>query len=93
MSDELLLSCTNQRKQRARFFYHEAGDPSSRFTIDSPYEYNSNNQLIYTPGDLDMRRKCEILKYKDKAIGSGSNSQANLYSYLAKKKEITIYTL
>jgi len=86
MSDELLLSCTNQRKQRARFFYHEAGDPSSRFTIDSPYEYNSNNQLIYTPGDLDMRRKCEILKYKDKAIGSGSNSQANLYSYLAKKK-------
>lgn len=86
MSDELLLSCTNQRKQRARFFYHEAGDPSSRFTINSPYEYDSNDQLIYSPSDLDMRRKCEILKYKEKSVNSETNSQANLYSYLAKKK-------
>lgn len=86
MSDDLLLSCTNQRRQRSRFFYHEAGDPSSRFTIDSPYEYDSNDQLVYTPGDLDMRRKCEILKYKEKSMGSESNSQANFYSYLARRR-------
>ena len=87
MSNDLLLSCSNQRKQRARFFYHEAGDPSSRFSIASPYEYNSNNQLIYSPSDLDMRRKCEILKYKEKSTNSETNSQSNLYSYLAKKKK------
>ena len=62
MSD-FILSCTNQRKQRSRFFYHEAGDPSSRFNIISPYTYNSNNQLIHSSNDFNMRRKAEILKY------------------------------
>ena len=81
MSD-FLLSCTNQRKQRSRFFYHEAGDPSSRFNVVSPYSYNANNQLIHSPNDFNMRRKSEILKYKTTDY---KNNQKLSYSFLAKK--------
>ena len=82
MSD-FILSCTNQRKQRSRFFYHEAGDPSSRFNIISPYTYNSNNQLLHSSNDFNMRRKAEILKYD-----ANNNKKANKkekYAFLATK--------
>ena len=84
MSDpsDFLLSCTNQRKQRSRYFYHEAGDSASRFNIISPYTYNSSNNLIYSSNDFNMRRKAEILKY-----GSNNNKKANKkdsYAFLAK---------
>lgn len=78
------LSCTNQRKQRSRFFYHEAGDSSSRLNIISPYTYeNNNNQLIYTQNDFDMRRKAEILKYNNNSNLNNNNKQK--YSFLSKK--------
>ena len=86
---DLLLTCTNQKKQRARFFFHESGDPSSRFNIISPYVTDVNGELVYTPGQLDMRRKCEILKYKSNSIGE-QNIQKNKYAYLSKKKKKTI---
>lgn len=76
------LSCTNQRKQRSRFFYHEAGDSSSRLNIISPYTYN-NNQLVYTQNDFDMRRKAEILKYNNNSNINNNNKQK--YSFLSKK--------
>ena len=72
MSD-FTLSCINQRKQRSRFFYHEAGDSSSRFNIVSPYVYGSNNQLTYTQNDFDMRRKVEILKYDNNSNINNNN--------------------
>ena len=77
------LSCTNQRKQRSRFFYHEAGDSSSRLNIISPYIYETNNQLVYTQNDFDMRRKAEILKYNNNSNLNNNNKQK--YSFLSKK--------
>lgn len=77
----LTLTCTNQRKQRSRFFYHEAGDSSSRFNTVSPYTYNSLNQLTYSQNDFNMRRKAEILKYQRE---KDSNKKKN-YAYLANK--------
>ena len=77
------LSCTNQRKQRSRFFYHEAGDSSSRLNIISPYIYETNNQLIYTQNDFNMRRKAEILKYNNNSNLNNNNKQK--YSFLSKK--------
>jgi len=82
MSD-FTLSCINQRKQRSRFFYHEAGDSSSRFNIVSPYVYGTNNQLTYTQNDFDMRRKVEILKYDNNS--NINNNKKQKYSFLAKK--------
>jgi hypothetical protein len=63
-SSSFILTCTNQRQQRQRFFKHEAG-AQSRTELISPYVYDSSGQLIYTPTDLDMRRKAEILKYQN----------------------------
>jgi hypothetical protein len=82
MSD-FTLSCTNQRKQRSRFFYHEAGDSSSRLNIVSPYVYNTNNQLTYTQNDFDMRRKVEILKYSNNS--NINNNKKQKYAFLSKK--------
>ena len=82
MSD-FSLSCTNQRKQRSSFFFHEAGDSSSRFNIVSPYIYNANNQLVYSPDDLNMRRKAEILKYKNQ--NQNNNNKKLSYAFLSKK--------
>jgi hypothetical protein len=82
MSD-FTLSCTNQRKQRSRFFYHEAGDSSSRLNIISPYIYATNNQLVYTQNDFNMRRKAEILKYNNNSNLNNNNKQK--YSFLSKK--------
>lgn len=78
--------CKIQEDQRKRFFFHEAGDPSSRFNVISPYITNSLGELIYTPAELDMRRKCEILKYKSNTK-INENTKANKYSYLSKKKK------
>lgn len=82
MSD-FTLSCTNQRKQRSRFFYHEAGDSSSRLNIVSPYVYTTNNQLTYTQNDFDMRRKVEILKYSNNS--NINNNKKQKYAFLSKK--------
>lgn len=82
MSD-FTLSCTNQRKQRSRFFYHEAGDSSSRFNIISPYTYNSNQQLIHSNNDFNMRRKAEILKYNSN--NNNNTNKKNNFAFLAKK--------
>ena len=73
------LSCINQRKQRAQFFFHEGGT-NSRFTPVCPYTKDSSGNLIYTPKDLDMRRKAEILKYIKPNNG---NVSKNKYSQLA----------
>lgn len=73
------LTCTNQRKQRAQFFFFEGG-AISRFTPTCPYIKNSAGNLIYTPKDLDMRRKAEILKYVKPNNG---NVSKNKYAQLA----------
>ena len=61
ISANLILTCTNQRKQRQQFFLHEAGG-ETRYTVISPYTYDASGRLIYTPEELAMRRKAEILK-------------------------------
>jgi hypothetical protein len=89
MSSNFTLSCANQRKQRSRFFYHEAGDNASRFSVVSPYVYNTTtNQLNYSQDDLNMRRKAEILKYNSNDHKS-NNKKAN-YAFLSKKTKKTI---
>ena len=83
MSD-FTLSCTNQRKQRARFFYHLAGDAASRFNVVSPYIYETSleEKLVYSQEDLNMRRKAEVLKY---SIKDYNKQKKQNYSFLAKK--------
>ena len=73
-------SCANQRKQRSQFFFHEAGS-NVRFEPVSPYVKDQNGTLVYTPQQLDMRRKAEILKYKTTNNG---NVQKNKYSQLSR---------
>lgn len=77
------LTCTNQRNQRSKFFYHEAGDAASRYSIISPYVYQ-NGSLLYSQQDLDMRRKAEILKY-DRS--TNSSTRKNDWAYLSKKNK------
>ena len=72
-------SCQNQRKQRSQFFFYEAGS-SVRFEMTSPYVRDSSGNLIYTPKQLDMRRKAEILKYVKPNNG---NVRKNKFSQLA----------
>jgi hypothetical protein len=83
MSD-FTLSCTNQRKQRARFFYHLAGNAASRFNVVSPYIYETSleEKLVYSQEDLNMRRKAEVLKYSKKDYNKQKKQN---YSFLAKK--------
>ncbi len=83
MSD-FSLSCTNQRKQRSRFFFHLAGDASSRFNVVSPYIYETSLQekLVYSQEDLNMRRKAEVLKY---STNDHNKQKKQNYSFLAKK--------
>ena len=78
-SSSFILTCTNQRQQRQRFFKHEAG-AQSRSELISPYVYDSSGQLIYTPADLDMRRKAEILKYQ---TSSNNFTVKRKWAYLA----------
>tara|TARA_E500000178_G_scaffold318269_1_gene339490 strand:+ start:1006 stop:2205 length:1200 start_codon:yes stop_codon:yes gene_type:complete len=73
------LTCTNQRKQRSQFFFFEGG-AKSRFTPTCPYVKDSSGNLLYTPRDLDMRRKAEILKYVKPNNG---NASKNKYAQLA----------
>lgn len=73
------LTCTNQRKQRSQFFFFEGG-AKSRFTPICPYVKDSSGNLLYTPKDLDMRRKAEILKYVKPQNG---NVSKNKYAQLA----------
>lgn len=80
-----LLTCVNQRKQRSRFFYYEAGT-NVRFEMVSPYKNDNSGNLIYTPKQLDMRRKSEILKY---TVPNNGNIQKNKYSQLANQKKKT----
>lgn len=76
-----LLTCNNQRKQRSQFFFYE-GAANVRFDITSPYVSDDNGNLIYTPKQLDMRRKAEILKY---IKPTESNVAKNKYSLLARQ--------
>lgn len=80
-----LLTCTNQRKQRQQFFLHEAG-ADTRFTVVSPYTYDASGRLIYTPAELDMRRKAEILKYQNT---SNNFSGKRKWAYLASSTNTT----
>lgn len=86
---DIIQTCQTQVDQRARFFYHESGNPDSRFNVTSPYEYDSNGNLVYTPLQLNMRRKCEILKYNSETKGN-ENTKKNKYSYLSKLKKINV---
>jgi len=76
-----LLTCNNQRKQRSQFFFYEGGS-NIRFNITSPYVSDASGNLIYTPKQLDMRRKAEILKY---IRPTESNVAKNKYSLLARQ--------
>jgi hypothetical protein len=80
-----LLTCTNQRKQRQQFFLHEAG-ADTRFTVVSPYTYDASGRLIYTPKELDMRRKAEILKHQNT---SNNFSGKRKWGYLASSTNTT----
>jgi hypothetical protein len=80
-----LLTCTNQRKQRQQFFLHEAG-ADTRFTVVSPYTYDASGRLIYTPAELDMRRKAEILKHQNT---SNNFSGKRKWAYLASSTNTT----
>ena len=42
------LTCTNQSKQRTRFFFFEAGS-NTRFTVVSPYTNDASGNPLYTP--------------------------------------------
>ena len=81
----ILLTCTNQRRQRQRFFLHEAGS-ETRYNITSPYAYDSSGVLIYTPRDLDMRRKTEILRYQN---STNNASKKNKFAYLSSVSNTT----
>jgi hypothetical protein len=85
ISANFLLTCTNQRKQRQQFFLHEAG-AESRFTVVSPYTYDASGRLIYTPKELDMRRKAEILKHQNT---SNNYSGKRKWAYLASATNTT----
>ena len=89
-SGSFLLTCNNQRIQRSQFFFYE-GASNVRFNITSPYVYDASGNLIYTPKQLDMRRKAEILKYKKPIEGNVSKKK---YSQLAKQsnKQLTRIT-
>lgn len=86
---DIIQTCKTQVDQRARFFYHESGNPDSRFNVTSPYINDSNGNLVYTPLQLNMRRKCEILKYSSETKGN-ENTKKNKYSYLSKLKKINV---
>ena len=89
MSD-FSLTCTNQRKQRSQFFFFEGG-AKSRFTPTCPYIKDSSGNLIYTPRDLDMRRKAEILKHIKPQNGNVSkNKYAQLATATKKNKNKVI---
>jgi hypothetical protein len=81
----ILLTCTNQRRQRQRFFLHEAGS-ETRYDITSPYTYDSSGILIYTPRDLDMRRKTEILRYQN---STNNVSRRSKFAYLSSVSNTT----
>ena len=81
----ILLTCTNQRRQRQRFFLHEAGS-ETRYDITSPYAYDSSGVLIYNPRDLDMRRKTEILRYQN---STNNASKKNKFAYLSSVSNTT----
>ena len=74
------MNCQNLRKQRSQFFFYEAGS-NVRYETTSPYVKDSSGNLIYTPKDLDMRRKAEILKYEKP---NNNNVHKNKFSQLAK---------
>lgn len=80
-SGSFLLTCNNQRIQRSQFFFYE-GANNVRFNITSPYVSDASGNLIYTPKQLDMRRKAEILKY---IKPTESNVSKKKYSQLAKQ--------
>jgi hypothetical protein len=80
-SGSFLLTCNNQRIQRSQFFFYE-GANNVRFNITSPYVSDASGNLIYTPKQLDMRRKAEILKYIKPIEGNVSKKK---YSQLAKQ--------
>lgn len=80
-SSSFLLTCNNQRIQRSQFFFYE-GANNVRFNITSPYVSDASGNLIYTPKQLDMRRKAEILKY---IKPTESNVSKKKYSQLAKQ--------
>jgi hypothetical protein len=81
----ILLTCTNQRRQRQRFFLHEAGS-ETRYDITSPYIYDSSGVLIYTPRELDMRRKTEILRYQN---STNNVSRKSKFAYLSSVSNTT----
>jgi len=61
-----------------------AGDAESRFSVVSPYIYETSLQekLVYSQEDLNMRRKAEVLKYSTKDYNKQKKQN---YSFLAKK--------
>ena len=85
ISANFLLTCTNQRKQRQQFFLHQAG-AETRYTVVSPYTYDASGRLIYTPKELDMRRKAEILKHQNT---SNNYSGKRKWAYLASSTNTT----
>ena len=84
-SSNFLLTCKNQRKQRQQFLFHEAGS-KVRYTVISPYTYDSSGNLIYTPTELDMRRKAEILKYQNASTNFAGKKK---WAYLASSTNAT----
>jgi hypothetical protein len=85
ISANFLLTCTNQRKQRQQFFLHQAG-AETRYTVVSPYTYDASGRLIYTPKELDMRRKAEILKHQNT---TNNYSGKRKWAYLASSTNTT----
>ena len=81
----ILLTCTNQQRQRKRFLLHEAGS-ETRYDITSPYTYDPSGVLIYTPRQLDMRRKTEILRYQN---STNNASRKSKFAYLSSVSNTT----
>lgn len=84
MTDFNLETACRQRAKRMLFSY-----PTNRFDIISPYTDSS-----YTPFDLDMRRKAEILEYKGNTQASKSNNptkKQNLSNVLSGKYQTKTY--
>jgi hypothetical protein len=74
-SAKVRMFCTEMQKRRAAALLNI---PPVRFDLTTPYP-------TYTKMQLDMRRKCEILKYKSTTQSSQTNSltKNQMYSKLA----------
>ena len=80
-SNTFLMQCYSQRSQRQGFILSQ-NKGNNRFSMQCP-------SSAFTPRQLDMRRKSEILQYKKNAVNASSNNKR--WAWLATQKKGTVY--